>query len=430
MKTKSLYATSFVALLAFPPGGYAQQVARIPAGDRVLAGSPVIQYAIGAEDGEDWELLSRVSGVAFDASDNLFVLDAGNNRVLVFDARGKFVRKFGKKGGGPGELMSPVGLVLTRDGYVAVTDLGRPGVSLFKPDGSFVKNLMMGDSLGFPTPQNGTQAFPGGGVIVRSNPIRLAQPIRTNGRPNAAALGGPTGPRKSSFTLLATNGSVKKVFELILPSIDPKVTNSGGGGNRQVMVRVSQPGFSPPILWAVLPDGTVAIADEAAYKIKIARDGKVVRTIERNIPVRKVTDHDKNIARDLRRKQMKSGVGAMSVTTRVDGGRSSTNIGTGGGIPRISDADIQQAIDDMTFLDLVPNLQRMTVDSKGRFWIQRQGKEYGQDGPFDIIDATGRYIGTVNGKVPDAFSMSGRVAYITRDEMDVEKVEVKKLPNW
>src|SRR4051812_2381355 len=117
MKTKIPFATSLVALLVLASAAHAQQ-------DRVLAGAPANQFSIGAEDGEDWELLSRVSGVAFDSNDNLYVLDAGNSRVLVFDARGKFVRKFGKKGGGPGELMTPVGLVLTKDGYVAVTDLG------------------------------------------------------------------------------------------------------------------------------------------------------------------------------------------------------------------------------------------------------------------------------------------------------------------
>ena len=430
MKTKLLLATSCVALLVAATGVAAQQVTRIPAGDRALPGAAVNQFSIGAEDGEDWELLSRVSGVAFDNADNLYILDAGNNRVLVFDARGKFVRKIGKKGGGPGELMTPVGLAITKDGYIAVSDLGRPGVSLFKPDGSFVKNLMMGDSLGFPVPLNGMQANPGSGVVVRSNPVRM-NTVRAAAGSNGPIL--PTGPRESPFTLLSNDGSIKSLYKLALPALNPSTTQSGGAGNRQVMVRVSQPGFTPPILWSVLPDGSIAIADEAAYKIKITKNGKIVRAIQRDIPVRKVTEHDKNVARDARRKQMKSGVGMIRMTQTVGaGGSSSSNISTGGGMPRISDADIEQTVKEMTFLDLVPNLQRMTLDPKGRFWIQRQGKEYNGDGPIDIIDSTGRYVGTLApGKLPDAISASGRAAFITRDDMDVEKVVVKKLPaNW
>src|SRR5574339_506103 len=95
------------ALIATPAA--AQQVTRLPAQDKVLPGKPVMQFSIGAEDGEDWELLSRVSQVAFDKQENLYVLDGGNHRVLVFNPQGKLVRKIGKQGGGPGELMTPVG---------------------------------------------------------------------------------------------------------------------------------------------------------------------------------------------------------------------------------------------------------------------------------------------------------------------------------
>lgn len=412
--------------LAFTVGSVsAQQVTRIPAADRVLAGTPVSQFSIGAEDGEDWELLSRVSQVAFDAADNLYVLDAGNNRVLVFGANGKFVRKFGKKGGGPGELMAPVGLAVTRDGFVAVTDLGRPGVSLFKKDGAFVKNLMLGDSAGFPSPLNGTLAHPRAGVVVRSNPLIMGRNFRAGAGPVAA----PTGPRKSPVQWLNTNGAMSRLFTIDLPAVTPKVEDSGGGsGQRSVSVRISPPAFSPAILWTVLPDGSVAVADDDAYRIKIASNGKVVRTIERAIPVRKATERDKDRARDLRRTAMKTGAG-MTIATRDNGpGGSRSSISTGAAAPRISDAEIEQNIREMTFLETVPALQGLLLDAKGRMWVQRTGREYGTDGPIDIIDAAGRYVGTINGKLPAAISPTGRAAYIERDDMDVEKVVVRRLP--
>src|SRR5688500_18644888 len=166
-----------ISLLLASPAA-AQQVTRLPAQDKPLAGKPVTQFSIGAEDGEDWELLSRVSQVAFDREENLYVLDGGNHRVLVFNPQGKFIRKFGKKGGGPGELLSPVGIALTIAGEVAVTDLGRPAVSLFKKDGSFIRNLQLGDDFGFPVPVQGTYAHPSGGVVVRTMP-----PIMRGGSP-------------------------------------------------------------------------------------------------------------------------------------------------------------------------------------------------------------------------------------------------------
>jgi hypothetical protein len=422
MKNISFIVTAGALFVA--ASASAQQVTRIPAGDKLLAGTPTPQFSVGAEDGEDWELLSRVSGAAFDARDNLYVLDAGNNRVLVFDAKGKFVRRIGKKGGGPGELLSPVGLAITRDGYIAITDLGRPAISLFKTDGSFVKNLMLGDSLGFPSPQGGTVAHPNAGVVVRSMPLMM--------RPQGAdrgTLGGPTGPRKSPVTWLTVNEKAAQLFAIELPSLTPKVEDAGSGsGRRNVSVRISQPAFTPPTLWGVLPNGSVAVADEADYKIKIANHGKVERVIERAIQPRKVTEQDKNKARDLRRKAMKSGSG-MIIATRTDGpGGSSSHIGTGGGAPRISDADIDQQLREMTFLDQVPVLQRMMIDPKGRMWIERVGRQVGDNGPVDIIDSAGKYLGTLNGKMPDAISATGRAAYVEKDDMDVEKVVVRKLP--
>lgn len=402
----------------------AQQISHVPAKDKVIAGSLATEFAIGAEDGEDWELLSRVMGAAFDAKDNLYVLDAGNHRVLVFDARGRFVRSIGKKGGGPGELLSPVGVAVTRDGYVAVTDLGRPGVSLFKPDGSFAKNLVLGDSLGVPNPQNSAQAHPAGGIVVRSNPLIM--------RARAAAEGelrGPTGPRLSPITWLKADGKSVRLAAFELPSLTPKVNEGGSANRRSVSVRISQPAFAPPTLWGVLPGGTVALADEAAYRIRLVKNGKVERVIERAIAVRKATEPDKQRARQLRKQAMKTGTG-MVIAMRTDGpGGASSSISTGSsGGPRISDAEIEEQLREMTFMEHVPTLQRMVVDHKGRMWIERAGKRVGDNGPIDIIDGAGNYIGTVNTKLPAAFSPTGRAVYIERDDLDVEKVVVRKLP--
>lgn len=414
------------AMFAFASAASAQQVTRIPATDKVLPGRATPVFAVGAEDGEDWELLSRVAGVAFDARDNLYILDGGNSRVLVFDARGKFIRQIGKKGGGPGELLTPVGLAVTKDDYVAVTDLGRPGVSLFKPDGSFVKNLMLGDTLGMPMPQGGTQAHPARGVVVRSMPLMMAR--GGEDRP-ASGLAAPTGVRQSPITWLSANAPARKLYSFALPSVTPKVNESGGQSARQVTVRINTPAFQPPVLWSVLPNSSIAFADEAAYRVKLVSDGKVTRIIERAFPVRKATERDRDKARAQRRTAMKTGSG-MIVSTREGGpGGSRSTIGTGPGArPRMSNAEIEQQIREMTFLETVPALRAMTKDAKGRLWIERTAREVGVPGPVDIIEPAGRYIGTVHDKIPDAISASGRAAYIERDDMDVERVVVKQLP--
>lgn len=405
----------------------AQQVTKLPAQDKLLTGKPAVQFSIGAEDGADWELLSRVSQASFDKEENLYVLDAGNHRVLVFNAQGKFVRKFGKKGGGPGELMSPVGLAVTSDGYVAVTDLGRPAVSLYKKDGTFAKNITLGEDYGFPVMNQGTYAHPNGGVIVRTMPrmIRAGNPDEISAAPMRN--------RKSPVTWFTAADKTTKLFDIPQPDVTPKVNDSGNGsGRRQIGVRVMLPAFTAPTIWGVLPDGRIAVGYDENYRIQIARNGKVERVVERPFSPRKVTEADKTREKDRRRKEMAAGGGGLvinSVERTGNGGGTSRRTGPGGSIPK---AMIDEMLNDLTFAETVPVLSNMYVDPTGRMWVQRNARVIGGIGPIDLIAVDGRYIGTITGQtLPVAVSASGRAAYIERDDMDVEKVVVRRLPaNW
>jgi DNA-binding beta-propeller fold protein YncE len=70
--------------------------------------------------------LSKPIAVALDAQDNLYVLEAGNNRVQVFDTNGQFVRMWGSLGDGDGQfnLNHPNGAGLLAEGYPAGDVLG------------------------------------------------------------------------------------------------------------------------------------------------------------------------------------------------------------------------------------------------------------------------------------------------------------------
>src|SRR3970040_14546 len=87
----------------------AQRRVDLPGRDALLRSRPAAVWSVGTDEGESWEMLSNVMAMAFDRTDHLYVLDQGNHRVLVFDAAGRFVRQFGKQGGGPGEFQAPMG---------------------------------------------------------------------------------------------------------------------------------------------------------------------------------------------------------------------------------------------------------------------------------------------------------------------------------
>src|SRR5215475_11762397 len=74
-------------------------------------------------------------GVAVDKHDTVYVTDEWTNTVSVFDAAGKFIRKWGTPGSGPGELKNPAGIICDAGGNVIVVDSGNDRLQVFTPDG-------------------------------------------------------------------------------------------------------------------------------------------------------------------------------------------------------------------------------------------------------------------------------------------------------
>jgi hypothetical protein len=65
------------------------------------------------------------------------VLDAQAQEVRIFDATGKHLRTFGRKGGGPGEMESAWGVMQASDGTLWVPDHSLDRMSLFDPTTGF-----------------------------------------------------------------------------------------------------------------------------------------------------------------------------------------------------------------------------------------------------------------------------------------------------
>ena len=70
-------------------------------------------------------------GVAFDADNNLYVVDGGNHRVQKFDVTGEYILQFGSKGSSDGQLNNPHGVVIHND-KVYVADCNNHRISVFQ----------------------------------------------------------------------------------------------------------------------------------------------------------------------------------------------------------------------------------------------------------------------------------------------------------
>ena len=83
-------------------------------------------------------MFNNPCGVAADGKGNIYVGDAGNNRIQKFDSRGNFLTKWGSDGSAPGEFIaSPLGMAMDGPGNLYVADYGNQRIQKFDSSGNF-----------------------------------------------------------------------------------------------------------------------------------------------------------------------------------------------------------------------------------------------------------------------------------------------------
>ncbi len=404
---------------------YAQQVVNSPKEDKRLTGSAATLFSIGKEEGESWQVYSFIPAVTFNATGNLFILDRDNARVVEFGPDGKYVRQFGKKGEGPGEFTAPVAVAALSDGRLAVRDAARGTISIFDANGTY-KSLVPQES-GVRLGGNLT-AYPPGGLLVT-----------TGGTVIATGGGLPTFPDSTPVVVVPTDagnapatgsqevpaGALKTRVLFQAPAFKPTISQSGSGG-RQQLTMTGPPVFSPSFTWAPLPDGRVVANWSGDYDLRVARaEGGIGWIYHRPISARKTTDADRELAKSQRREAMENGT-TNNMRVQVVNGRQTTSFGG-----KIPPQQIEQALAGMTFAETVPVVRRLRTDPMGRIWVERDAGSGNKDYPIDLLNANGQYLGTVRGMtMPDAFAADGRAAFIETDEMGVQHVVVRRLPDW
>ena len=126
-----------VALAALTFGGVApgatQAVVELPANDRHIEVELEELGRIG-DARADWDALTLVTSLSFDAAGRLYVGDlvpGRGLRILVVTASGDLLDEFGGSGRGPGEFGSAMEAVALAEGGVAVPDPSRGGYHIF-----------------------------------------------------------------------------------------------------------------------------------------------------------------------------------------------------------------------------------------------------------------------------------------------------------
>ncbi len=376
--------------LLSPPSARAQEIVQLPAEDRWLEPDFEEVYRVGSLSGEEWEQFGYVYEVAFDGAGQLYVLDVQSSLVTVVGPDGGLRRTFGGPGEGPGEFRSPGALAVFRDGRAVVGDTDRLVYHIFDAAGEFERRVGWGFGDERPVLW-GIMPDPQGGALLSAVGSRFRSLTYIGDTKSH------TSRAVERITLAGEDATRDTVAEGWLPE----------GGESLYTGLPQARAFGSRMLVGVLPDGGVAFSDSTAHAVKIARPGAGVwRILRRNLRPIPVTGRMVSAERDRLRERI---------------------AGRGGALAQYEN----ERIDNLPFSDEVAILRALRTSWDGEIWVQRHGEEPIDDfGPIDVLTMDGRYLGSYRTgatAMPDAFGPARLVAFIERNELDVQTVVVRRV---
>jgi hypothetical protein len=101
----------------------------------------VEELRIGVVEGDDQYIFGAVDAIVPTTDGSVWVVDRQGPRVRIYDRSGKYVRTVYRKGAGPGEIESVMGIAITPDRKVAIWDLMNKRVSLYRENGEYASSF-------------------------------------------------------------------------------------------------------------------------------------------------------------------------------------------------------------------------------------------------------------------------------------------------
>lgn len=98
---------------------------------------PVAEFGEAAGEG----MIEGGGDIEFDRSGRLYISMLGGDHVLVFESDGTFLRRIGRRGEGPGELMSIRAFAVVDDGTFVILDSGRGVILKFDWTGKLLDEV-------------------------------------------------------------------------------------------------------------------------------------------------------------------------------------------------------------------------------------------------------------------------------------------------
>ncbi len=308
------------------------------------------------------------TSIGVDSLGNIYVLDAGNFTVAVFDHAGHHLNSFGREGEGPGEFGFPSDMAVRPDGQTAIYDFARRALLFFDPNGSWA----------------GTLPLPG--------PLQRKVALLDHGRIAADVTQAAEVPDSTDYLLLVLGSDTADLGRVRQVS-SPRPQQFSCTSHAKPRY------FSPRVVWAAA-GSRVAFSDDTSYSIHLFGESGWSAIWRRELPVVKST--------------------LQLAAWEVNHGDSLRVRGCA--IPA------EEAARKFGYADLAPTIENLAVTPDGGIWLRRRTDEPGKL-PIDILDHTGAYRGTLAGDWPFPAVFRGPDEFVTveTDDYDVPHVVVYRV---
>ena len=296
-------------------------------------------------------------GVTTDeATGRIYVIDRPNDRVVVFDASGRYAGVLGRSGDGPGEFRNPVAGAVDPSGSLVVWDSRRRILSRWSSGGDYLgeerPDLDYGD-FGLAV---GSDWF----VAVTDTAVEMAIKRQL------------VVHREGDATTLQEATEEMVLMELSGGSIPASKT------------------FSPMIVWANRSD-SIFFLSGPDYRIDKSVGGSLVLSFRRPVDPIEVTD-------EMAVRRIESGPGPYAAIMRRTG------------------LEAEDIVTALGYEERFSSVLSVTAAPGGRFWVTRTLDGFTPH-VVDVFDASGRYEGTFDAPgAPIAFVSDSTFVALRSDE--------------
>ena len=363
---------------------------------------PAPALTIGSAAAAAEEEFGRLQAAVRLSEGSVVVADEKNSELRVFNAAGKFVRKIGQRGEGPGDFRGIWGVFRLPGDTILVWDITLHRLTWFMADGKVQKTLAVDHPPSVTSPRGGRATsnvfvagpLEGGGALGSHGTIRFNPPTGYTADTLFAVRVSPSGKLAPLARL------PREVFYSYAP---------GGKG-------YSTSGIQPLTAEASLAAGARSLfyTDGVHYEIReYALDGKVMRIIRVRRAARPVTEKDIAAfrARDLEETRQSTIHGKATPNTRQEL------------------VDFEQAmLNWISFPKTLPAFTALKLEPNGGVWVRDYG-DTAQIQRWDSFDRSGRLLGEVDFPAGiEVLEIGGDyVLGRFRDQDDVESVRVYRF---